>query len=131
MAEISRGEISEALIEFFAAAKVCEQKKWFKAAITLYYKMLIESVDFLIFEKTGTTPINHRSRFRYLSHHYKDIYKEYSDLFKIYRKTYSRIVTKEEMEKVKQGVRNIITKTSIISYLKERAEEFEDLYIGE
>jgi uncharacterized protein (UPF0332 family) len=128
MAEVSKEEISATLIEFFQAAKICEKKGWYKAAITLYYKTLVESVDFLIFEKTGNTPINHRSRFRYLNHHYKKIYQQYSDLFKIYRKTYSRRVSKAEMEKVKQGVRNIITRTNIIDYLKAKIKEFEDIY---
>lgn len=128
MDKVSKEEIAATLIQFFNAAKVCEKKAWYKAAITLYYKTLVESVDFLIFEKTGNTPINHRSRFRYLNHHYKKIYKEYSDLFKIYRKTYSRRVTKKEMEQVKQGVRHIITRTNIISYLKAKIKEFEDIY---
>jgi uncharacterized protein (UPF0332 family) len=128
MAEVSKEGITATLIEFFNAAKICEKKGWHKAAITLYYKTLVESVDFLIFEKTGNTPINHRSRFRYLDHHYKKIYRQYSDLFKIYRKTYSRSVTKSEMEEVKQGVRDIITKTGILEYLKAKVKQFETMF---
>ncbi len=127
--EITKEEIVATLKEFFEAAMDSEKKKRYKAAITLYYKALIEAADFLIFSKMNKVPRNHSQRFRWLRKQYKDIYTPASDLFKIYRATYNRNVTKQEMEKVKAGLIEILFKTGIIEYLKKVMKEFEDFYL--
>ena len=126
---ITQEEIVETLREFLETAIDCERKKRYKAAITMYYKSLIEAADFLIFSKMEKAPRNHSQRFRWLKKQYKDIYIPASDLFKIYRKTYNRNVTKKEMEEVKNGLIEILKKTQILAYLKDQMKEFEDYYL--
>ena len=126
---ITQEEIVETLREFLETAIDCEKKKRHKAAITMYYKTLIEASDFLIFSKMEKVPRNHSQRFRWLKKQYKDIYTPASDLFKIYRKTYNRHVTKIEMDEVKKGLIEILKKTQILAYLKDQMKEFEDYYL--
>ncbi len=108
-----------ALAEFLESAKDDEKKGRIKSAITMYFKTLVESCDFLIYDKILKTPFNHTNRFELLQRLFPDIYPKVSILFKIYRKTYSQKIDLEDLEKVKNGTIEIIEKTGISEQIKE------------
>lgn len=105
------------LNEFLESAKEDEAKNRIKSAITMYFKTLVESCDFLIYNQILKVPHNHKDRFELLEKFFPEIYEEVSSLFKIYRKTYSQNVEKEDLEKVKNGCLKIISKTELAKYL--------------
>lgn len=113
----------EGLVEFLESAKEDEAKNRVKSAITMYFKTLVESCDFLIFNKILKVPSNHNERFRILEKYFPEIYKEADYLFNIYRKTYSKKVDKEDMVRVKNGTLGIIKKTGIGEYIPKNTKK--------
>jgi len=115
--------IISALAEFLESAKDDEEKGRIKSAITMYFKTLVESCDLLIYNQILKVPINHTDRFELLEKFFPDIYNKVSPLFKIYRKTYSQKVEKEDLEKVKNGTLALIKETEINAGLQELSKK--------
>ena len=115
--------IISALAEFLESAGEDEKKGRIKSAITMYFKTLVEGCDFLIYHQLLKTPANHTDRFKLLERFFPEVYSEVSPLFKIYRKTYSQKVEKEDLEKVKNGTIRLIKKTEIDKHLQELSKE--------
>ena len=113
----------ESLMEFLESAHDDESKGRVKSAITMYFKTIVESCDFLIFDKILKVPSNHNERFRVLEKYFPEIYKDVDYLFGIYRKTYSKKVDKEDLTQVKDGTNKIIEKTEIGRYISELSKE--------
>jgi len=104
--------IISTLKEYLESAKDDESKGRIKSAITMYFKALIEICDFLIYNKILKIPFNHTNRFELLERFFPEIYRIVSPLFKIYRKTYSQEVTKEDLDNVKKGTFDILKKSN-------------------
>lgn len=105
--------IINTLKEYLESAKDDEAKGRIRSAITMYFKTLVETCDFLIYAKILKLPFNHKNRFELLEKFFPEIYEISSPLFKIYRKTYSQEVRKEDLENVKKGTFEIIKKSKI------------------
>ena len=105
--------IIKTITEFLESAKDDEAKQRTRSAITMYFKVIVETCDLMIYNQILKIPFSHKNRFELLERFFPDISKEVSYLFKIYRKTYSQKVEKEDLEKVKNGCFKIFEKAGI------------------
>ncbi|MDP7141040.1 MAG: hypothetical protein QF362_03965 [Candidatus Woesearchaeota archaeon] len=115
--------IIEALTEFLASAKEDENKDRIKSAITMYFKVIVECCDFLIHSQILKVPYNHKERFELLERFFPEIYPKVSSLFKVYRKTYSMIVKKEDLEVIKGGCHQVLKEAKIEEHLPKNIKE--------
>jgi len=104
--------------EFLESAQNEEEAGRMKSAITLYFKAMVECIDFLIYKQILNVPHNHRQRFRHLKKFFPEMYDRFEIAFKIYRRTYSQKVLKEDLEAVKNGAYFVIEKAKVSRYLK-------------
>lgn len=111
---MDRQIIIDALEEYIASAKDNEDKQRLRAALTLYFKALVEGCDLLLYDKLLKVPSNHTERYEMLQRFFPDIYKITSPLFAIYRKSYSQVVTKEDVKKVKDGANAVKEKAKAL-----------------
>ncbi|MBU2638857.1 MAG: hypothetical protein KJ955_07830 [Nanoarchaeota archaeon] len=111
---MGRQVIIDALEEYVVSAKENEDKMRLRAALTLYFKALVEGCDLLLYDKILKVPSNHTERYELLQRFFPDIYKIASPLFAVYRKSYSQVVTKEDVKKVKDGANAIKEKAKAL-----------------
>jgi len=100
-------DLLSAIQEFTIEAKESEQKKRYRAAVTLYFKALAVSCDLIIYRKIRKISSDHSERFRLLERHFPEIYKIIDEIFKYYTDTYSKQITKEYCEKMKGALLEI------------------------
>ncbi len=68
-------EIIAALKEFLSSAKEDETKGRLRSAITMYFKTIVDSCDFLIYDQILKIPENHADRYAALQKYFPEIYK--------------------------------------------------------
>lgn len=115
--------IISTISEFLESAKEDEEKKRIKSALTMYFKVIAELSDFLIYDQILKVPSNHTERYDLLKQFFPEIFKRTSPLFRIYRKTYSQVVEKYDLEKVKNEALKLIKETEVGKHLQEVSEE--------
>lgn len=97
--------------EFFELAQLAFKTKKFNAAVTLYYKALVELCDLSLLESLNRIGANHSERFLLLKTAKPELYDLSSKLFRFYRDSYSKSISptiaevvKNEVDKAKQLV---------------------------
>ena len=115
--------ILESIQEFLDSAKNDEEKDRIKSSITMYFKAIVESCDFYIYNKILKVPDNHKERFDYLRKYDFELKDDVYGLFQIYRKTYSQKVDVADLVIIKNGTKKILEKLGIDKSLKEMAKE--------
>ncbi len=91
--------------EFYELAELALETKKYNAAVTLYYKALVELCDLALLEATNKIGANHSERFLLLKISKPELYNVSSKLFKFYRDSYSKEVSPMIAEVVKDEVR--------------------------
>jgi len=109
--------ILESIKEFIESAEQDEKNQRLRSAVTMYFKAITEICDFIIFNKILKTSKNHTERYELLERFFPEIYNITSPLFKIYRKTYSQKVSKEDLIEMKNATKQILNKAEINKYL--------------
>lgn len=92
--------------EYFETAEYCFGKEKFNSAVTLYYKALVELCDLELSRKLNKIGINHTERFNLLEAHSPIMYNIASKLFRFYRDSYNKEISKVIAEEVKKQVEN-------------------------
>lgn len=75
--------------------------KDYTSAVILYFKTLFAIQDFLLLEKTGSSPKDHNERFKLLKTNFQNLFKELDIEFSTYRDTYSKIIDKATCDRIK------------------------------
>ncbi len=92
--------------EFYELAGYAQKSKKFNAAVTLYYKALVELCDLKLLETVGKIGASHSERFRLLEQNCVELYKIADKLFRFYRDTYSKEVSEIIAKSVMENVEN-------------------------
>ena len=98
---------------FKVSADTLYISKDYTSATLLYFKTLFAIQDFLLLEKTGESPKDHATRFRFLEKNFPEMFTELDIEFSTYRDTYSKIIDKETCNRIKRLVENDIKKYKI------------------
>jgi len=98
---------------FKVSADTLYISKDYTSATLLYFKTLFAIQDFLLLEKTGESPKDHATRFRFLEKNFPEMFTELDIEFSTYRDTYSKIIDKETCDRIKKIVENDIKKYKI------------------
>ena len=114
--------IKQGIKEFMLSGGMAETKGLLISACDNYFKALIHAIDLSLFEKIGKIPDSHTERFRILEKENKELYNLVDSLFNLYRKSYRSSVTKEEFNKIKNGLKKTLELTRLeeefIGYLQ-------------
>ena len=108
-----REGIKQGIKEFILSGKMAEIKGLLISACDNYFKAMIHAIDFSLFEKIGKIPDSHTERFRILERENKELYSLVDSLFNLYRKSYRSSVTKDEFEKIKNGLKKTLEITNL------------------
>jgi len=92
--------------EYQEIAEYSFSKKKYNAAVTLYYKALVELCDLALLTSINKIGANHTDRFELLEHHFPEIYKIASKLFRFYRDSYNKEMDETIANLVKKEVEN-------------------------
>jgi len=101
------------ILIFKKSADTLYSAKDYTSASILYFKTWFAIQDFVLLEKVGRSPKDHRERFRLLEKEFPDVYRELDKEFSTYRDTYSKIVEKEDCDRIRRIVENEIKDKSI------------------
>ncbi len=105
---VSTTDYEDGFEEFYLEAASSESKGMFRVAISNYYKSLTEMCGYLVLKKLNKIPKNHNEIFLFLRMSFPEIHKIVDEMFGIYQETYIAAKTKEECQKVKDGIRKIL-----------------------
>ncbi|HLD89051.1 MAG TPA: hypothetical protein VI894_02490 [Candidatus Nanoarchaeia archaeon] len=94
---------------FFNSAELVLNSKDYTSASTLYFKAIFTAIDSIIQKRIGRTPKDHGERFRMLEKEFKGYYLKLNSLFVTYRDTYSKIISKEVCEEIKNEAKFFIS----------------------
>lgn len=100
-----------------------EKNKRYNAATSSFFKALVGLCDVFIFKKTGRFPENHTERFSQLEKQNERIYKIVRRLFRTYRYSYIRLIAREEVRSVRNGIKNVIKVGGLEEEFAEIAEK--------
>ncbi len=110
---------------YFILGKIGESLKMFSESASNYFKSLSAVNDFVL-SKINLEPKDHGQRFSMLKEHFPEFYKITDSLFTVYRKTYTSELTKEELsrlrEKIKEAFQNAKIRIPTLEEIKEQAE---------
>jgi len=82
-------------------------KKKYNAAMTLYYKALVELCDLELLNRLNKIGANHTERFKLLEKIPPSLYNTASKLFRFYRDSYSKEISETIARLVKTEVENV------------------------
>ena len=85
----------------FQSAELVFKNKDYTSATMLYFKAIFVALDYIIQAKIGRTPKDHTERFRLLEKEFKEYYEKLDLKFNVYRDTYSKTISKEVCEEIK------------------------------
>lgn len=99
--------------EYFEIAEFSFNKRKYNAAVTLYYKALVELCDLELLRRLNKLGANHTERFEMLKTASPSLYSTSSKLFRFYRDSYSKEISETIAKLVKEEVEN--AKRSVFS----------------
>ncbi|MBU0536323.1 MAG: hypothetical protein KKE20_05120 [Nanoarchaeota archaeon] len=92
------------LEEFYELAEFAFGKEKYNAAAALYYKALVEICDLVLLKEVNKIGANHNERFRMLELHKPELYDTARKLFRFYRDSYSKQISKIIVESMRKNV---------------------------
>ena len=120
---MDKEEYENGFEEFLLSGIDNEAKLRYKAAVSDYFKALTELNSFIITTKLLKSPQSHNEVFLFLRINFPEIHKIADDLFGIYTSSYNKKMTKEDCEKIKDGIRNVIEISGVSEKIKRIAEK--------
>lgn len=90
--------------EFYSLAKIAFETKKLNAAVTLYYKALVELCDLYLLRNINKIGATHTERFSLLKKVNPKLYAISSKLFRFYRDSYSKEISSVIARSVKENV---------------------------
>ncbi len=101
------------IIKFKISADTLYDLKDYTSAVILYFKTWFALQDFILLNKIGQSPKDHTERFQFLKKGFPSTYRELDKEFNTYRDTYSKLLTREECDRIKRIVENELKNYSI------------------
>ncbi|MFO8016676.1 MAG: hypothetical protein R6U32_06225 [Candidatus Woesearchaeota archaeon] len=92
------------LEEFYELAELAYNKGKYNAAAALYYNALVEVCDLVLLKELNKIGANHTERFSLLERHSPQLYQTARKLFRFYRDSYSKQVSKAVVESMRDNV---------------------------
>ncbi|MBI2669121.1 hypothetical protein HYX14_04735 [Candidatus Woesearchaeota archaeon] len=99
--------LGENLEEYLELGKLALHEGKFNSAVMLFFKAVCAAVDLFIFEKEGKVPSSHTDRFRIVEQRYPDLYEILDTDFPFYQDTYSKKMTREAVEVLREDAYQI------------------------
>ena len=93
--------------EYFDQAQYAFSKNKFNSATTLFFKAICAATDLFILQKEGHVPSSHTKRFRILQEKFPEIYDIIDKDFPFYQDSYTKKMTKESAEVLKEDAETI------------------------
>lgn len=103
----TEGILKSGIEEFLIIGRLSEERKFYRAAVSNYFKALAGLCDFILFRALKKVPSNHNERFNLLRDHKYKAFNVISSLFKSYTDTYTNYSSPAVCEKVKNGIKRI------------------------
>jgi len=103
----------EQIFTFKSSADKIFELNDFTSATILYFKTWFAIQDYILLKKIGYAPKDHTERFKLLKKEFPEEYVVIDMEFNTYRNTYSRIISKETCERIKNLVENAIRNNKI------------------
>ena len=89
-------ELLKNIDEFIDSGNDNLKKRRYNAAVSDFFKAIVVSCDFIIYRDIKILPKNHNDRFSLLKKYFPDIYKNVSNLFILYIKSYNLRLNEED-----------------------------------
>lgn len=99
--------------EYYESAEDELKKEKYNSAVVLYFKALVSFTDLLLLEQTGFSPSSHTDRFRKTQTLFPEIYDLIDKDFPFYQDTYTKLMTKELAEVIKDDAKTVAAKCRI------------------
>jgi uncharacterized protein (UPF0332 family) len=103
--------------EYLQSAERALAEKKYNVAATLFFKAICAAVDLFLLQNEGMAPSSHSDRFRTVQQKYPAIYEILDRDFPFYQDSYSRKMSHEAVEVLKEDAKAI---TERIKRRKER-----------
>lgn len=100
--------ITEVAKEHLISGIENEKDKRYNASTSSFFKALVSICDLIILKRAGRLPDNHTERFGILMGKHERVYKIVNRLFRTYRDSYVRLISKEEVRSVRNGIKNVV-----------------------
>ncbi|MDP7116397.1 MAG: hypothetical protein QF915_05030 [Candidatus Woesearchaeota archaeon] len=94
----------------FSSAELVFKNQDYTSATILFFKTIFVALDHMIQKRVGRTPKDHTERFRILQKEFPEYYTKLDVSFTIYRDTYTKTISKEVCEDVKNEAEFFIAK---------------------
>jgi hypothetical protein len=94
------------LNEFYELAEFAYKQGKYNAAAALYYKALVEICDLVLLKEVNKIGANHTERFSLLEKHKPELYDTARKLFRFYRDSYSKQISRAIVESMRENVEN-------------------------
>lgn len=86
-------------------------KERYNSAVVLFFKSLTSFTDLYILQKTNKTPSSHTERFWITQKNFQEVYDLLDKNFPFYQDSYSKIISKELAEVIKNDAKIMAEKT--------------------
>jgi hypothetical protein len=93
--------------EYFDQAAYALSKEKYNSATTLFFKAICAATDLFILLNEGNVPSSHTKRFRIVEEKYSGIYDILDKDFPFYQDSYTKKMTKEVVEVLKEDAEKI------------------------
>lgn len=99
--------------EYFSSAEDEFKKGRYNSAVVLFFKALVSFTDLYLLQKIGLAPSSHTDRFRKTEEKFPEIYDLLDKDFPFYQDSYTKIMSKELAEVIRDDARNVARKADI------------------
>ncbi len=93
--------------EYFKSGQFALEKKQFNVSTTLFFKAICSATDLFIFKNTNSVPSSHTNRFRVVQEKFPQIYEILDRDFPFYQDSYTKKMSNESAELMKDDAKRI------------------------
>lgn len=105
--------LGENVNEYLTSAEKARGEKRFNVAVTLFFKAICAATDLFLLQQARLVPSSHTHRFRVLEEKYPDLYRLLDKDFPFYQDSYTKKMTKEAVEVLREDALQITKRCKI------------------
>jgi hypothetical protein len=105
--------LTKTAIEYFLEGNEALSRERYNSAAVLFFKALVGFSDLYIFKKTGQIPSSHSNRFSLAKLKFPEVYDLLDKDFPFYQDSYTKIISKELAEVIKNDAQDMAKKVGI------------------
>ena len=99
--------------EYFNSGEDEFKKGRFNSSVVLFFKAQTSFTDLFLLKKIGMVPSSHNTRFKVTKEKFSEIYDLLDKNFPFYQDSYTKIMSKELSEVIKNDAENVAKKAEI------------------